>query len=134
MGGLLTRRVLMVLGTVFVVLGALGIILPLMPTTPFLLLAAACYARSSERLSNWLLGNRVFGRILRDYSEGRGVPLGVKALSIAFLWATIGSTAAFATGNLAVRIVLLVVAAGVTAHILTVPTPRRTEHASGHRK
>ena len=67
----------------------------------------------------------VYGCI-RD-SEAIGLlPLGVKALSIAFLWATIGSTAAFATGNLAVRIVLLVVAAGVTAHILTVPTPRRT--------
>ena len=71
------------------ILGIIGIFLPIVPTTPFLLLAAACYARGSERLYNWLMTNKVFGQYIGNYREGKGIPLKVKILSISFLWVAI---------------------------------------------
>jgi len=116
--GNLSRGVLIVAGTSFVGLGILGIFLPLLPTTPFLLLAAACYARSSERFYNWLLNNRWFGRYIRNYLEGKGIPLRVKVLSLCLLWITIGYSVVFVVHTLVVRIILIVIAVGVTIHIL----------------
>jgi uncharacterized membrane protein YbaN (DUF454 family) len=92
-----------------------------LPTTPFLLLAAACYMRSSDRFYRWLVHNRVFGAYIRNYIEGRGIPLKIKAFTISLLWLTIGLSAAFATENLIIRIVLAAVAVGVTVHILLRP-------------
>ena len=74
------------LGTLFVAIGALGVVLPLLPHTIFFLLAAACYARGSERAHTWLMTNRFFGRYLRNYSEHRGATPGTKAVTIAMLW------------------------------------------------
>jgi len=127
MTGKLTRTLLIVAGSVFVVVAIVGIFVPLLPTTPFLLLAAACYARGSQRFYDWLLNNRWFGRYIRDYREGRGIALRVKALTLLLLWVTIGCSAAFAVHSLPVRIVLGVIAVGVTAHILLIP------NASGSR-
>ena len=69
------RAVLIVAGTLCVGLGALGIFLPLLPTTPFLLLAAACYARSSQRFYDWLLNNKYLGQYITGYVQRRGYPL-----------------------------------------------------------
>lgn len=121
----LTRSLLILAGSLFVGLGVLGIFLPLLPTTPFLLLAAACYARSSERFYNWLLSNRWFGVYISSYLEGKGLPLRVKALTISLLWITIGCSAAFAVQSLTIRIVLAVIAVGVTAHIGLIRTLKR---------
>jgi uncharacterized membrane protein YbaN (DUF454 family) len=118
----LSRGVLIVAGTLFVGLGILGIFLPLLPTTPFLLLAAACYARSSERFYNWLLNNRWFGRYIKNYLEGKGVPLRVKVLSICFLWLAIVYSVVFVVDILLVRIILTFIAIGVTIHILSTRT------------
>lgn len=118
--GNLLKKLLIIAGTIFVGLAILGILLPILPTTPFLLLAAACYARSSERFSNWLLGNRLFGKVIRDYREKKGMSLKLKALFIVSLWVTIGCSAAFAVDMLPVRIVLIVVGVGVTAHIVLI--------------
>jgi len=74
----LIRGVLVIAGTIFTGLGLLGILLPLLPTTPFLLLAVACYARSSKRFYCWLLNNKWFGTYLRDYRDGKGITLKVK--------------------------------------------------------
>ncbi len=126
----LLRGILVALGTCFVALGVLGIFLPLLPTTPFLLLAVACYARSSERFHNWLLNNRWFGTYLRNYREGRGIALRVKILTVLLLWTTIGCSAAFAVDNIAVRVILSVIAIGVTIHIVTVRTLRHSEEVS----
>ncbi len=116
------RGALIITGTFFVGLGVLGIFLPLLPTTPFLLLAAACYARSSKRFYNWLLNNRWFGSYIKDYKEGKGVPSKVKAISISLLWATIIFSTVFITHNIFCKIILLVIAIGVTIHILSVLT------------
>ena len=119
------RSLLIVSGTVCVGLGMLGIFLPLLPTTPFLLLAAACYIRSSEKFYRWLIANRWFGRYIRNYREGRGVPLSTKVMAIGLLWITIGYSAFFVVDILAVRILLILIAAGVTVHLVLLKTYRR---------
>ena len=121
----LRNRFLTLVGTISLGLGILGIFLPLLPTTPFLLLAAACYARSSRRFSNWLSSNRFFGKFIENYQEGKGVPLKLKAFSILLLWITIGCSVAFAVQILAVRIILVFIAFGVTIHILSIRTQRQ---------
>ena len=85
-----TRILFFAAGSLSLGLGALGVVVPVLPTTPFLILAAYCFARSSERAHAWLLNNRVFGPPLRDYLEGRGVSWRIKAGALVFLWAVIG--------------------------------------------
>ena len=111
-------------GSLFVGLAILGIFLPLLPTTPFLLLAAACYARSSRRFYNWLLNNRWFGNYIKNYREKKGVPLRVKLLSISLLWITILFSVAFVVDIFLVRIILILIAVSVTVHILRIRTLR----------
>lgn len=111
-------------GSVFVALGAAGIVVPLLPTTPFLLLASYCYLRSSPRLHAWLLSSRWLGGYIRSYQEGGGVTLRWKAATLALLWATIAVSALLLVELLLVRLVLLVVAVAVTVHVLKVRTLR----------
>lgn len=113
------RRLLWnIAGTFFLILGIIGIVLPILPTTPFLLLALACYCRSSKKMYLWMLNNRIFGKYLRDYHENRTVPLKVKIGTISLLWIVIGYTALFLVDNILLKILLLSVAVGVTVHIL----------------
>jgi len=107
-------------GTLFLCLGVVGIAIPLLPTTPLLLLAAACYLRGSKRMHRWMLTNKVFGRYLREYSEGRGIPLRIKLGTISLLWIVIGISAVAATDDTVIRALLLAVAAAVTIHILRI--------------
>ena len=67
-------------------LAVLGVFLPLLPTTPFLLLASACYVRSSERLHGWLMGNRLLGGYIRNFKERRGIPVRAKVTTVILLW------------------------------------------------
>ena len=114
----LRKQLLIVAGTISTAIGTLGIFVPLLPTTPFLLLAAACYIRSSERFYRWLINNRLFGTYIRNYIEGRGMPLRIKLFTIFLLWITIGISVCIVTQNLVVRIVLVLVAIGVTLHVI----------------
>lgn len=75
-----------VAGVLAVLLGILGIFLPLLPTTPFLLLASACFARGSERLHRWLLRHPVFGKYLANFEAGHGIPLKGKIVATVMLW------------------------------------------------
>ena len=118
----LSRWVLIIVGSFFAGLGILGIFLPLLPTTPFLLLAAACYIRSSERLYNWLMNNKWIGRYIKNYLEGKGIPLKSKVLSISALWITIGYSVFFVVNIFPVRIILILIAIGVTIHLLSIRT------------
>jgi len=122
--GNLKKFVLTVVGTFFLALGIVGFFLPLLPTTPFLLLAVTCYAKSSKRLYNWLLSNRWFGNYIKNLKEGKGVPLKVKVSVIFFLWVTIGCSAVFIVHTLLVRIILILIAAGVTIHIVSIRTSK----------
>jgi len=114
-------------GTLFLVLGVIGIPVPLLPTTPLLLLAASCYLRGSARMHKWLLTNKYFGAYLNDYRMGKGMPLRVKAATLALLWIFIGVAMLFAVSDTIVRGLLLLVAIGVTIHILMLKTKKRSE-------
>ena len=116
------RVILIIAGTVSLSLGIVGIVLPVLPTTPFLLLAAVCYARSSQRFYNWLLGNRYLGIYIRNYLEKRGIQLKVKIFTIAWLWLTISASVILISPNLIVQVILVVIATGVTAHVLSLKT------------
>jgi uncharacterized protein len=119
-----TKRALWVVaGSLFLLLGVLGAFLPVLPTTPFLLLTAACYARGSRRFHHWLLHNRLFGGYIRDYLEGRGIPLRTKIWSMVMLWGTIGYTV-YRVDVLPMRLMLPLIAIGVSIHVLTKPTRR----------
>ena len=114
------RWILVATGIILVGLGTLGILLPLLPTTPFFLLAALCFAKSSKRFYCWLLNNRWFGSYIKNYREGKGVPLRVKATTIALLWVTILFSAIFVLSILFVRIILIIIAIAVTLHIMLI--------------
>ena len=120
-----SRQLLIVSGTISTAIGILGIFVPILPTTPFLLLAAACYIRSSERFYRWLINNRFFGTYIRNYIEHRGMPLRIKIFTIILLWITIGISVCIGIHNLVVRIVLLLVAVGVTLHIICIRARRQ---------
>lgn len=96
--------------------------LPLLPTTPFLLLAAICYGHSSERFYHWLTTNRFFGDYIRNYREGRGIPLKQKIFTITLLWMTIGYSILFIVPLWWVKLLLGLCAAGVTIHLVRVKT------------
>ena len=74
------------LGLVFTAIGLIGIIVPGLPTTPLMILAAACFFRSSEKLFNWVLNNKYFGKYVKDYREGRGMPKKAKIMAISIIW------------------------------------------------
>lgn len=111
-------------GSLSVALGVIGIFLPVLPTTPFLLLAAVCYARSSPRLYHWLLTNRWFGEYIRNYHEGRGITRSHKTAVLLLLWLTISSSIVFGVRLWWVRFMLVGIAIGVTLHILKIRTYR----------
>jgi len=122
---MLKRRLFVAAGTIALVLGIVGIVMPVLPTTPFLLLAAICYLRGSQRLYNALLGNRFVGSYIKNYLEGRGMPLKMKIWTLTLLWIAIVCSALLATDSLIIRIILAVVLAGVTIHILLIKTVKK---------
>jgi len=100
----------MVAGTISLGLGGLGVFLPILPTTPFLLLSAACYSMSSERMHHWMLSNRLFGSYIKSYQEGRGLPLRTKILTLSLLWIFLSYSALFMVNIFIVQIILFIVA------------------------
>lgn len=127
----IVRTILIICGTVSVALAVIGIFVPILPTTPFLLLAGVCYARSSHRFHRWLLTNRWFGEYLRNYREGRGMPLREKVVTLAALWLTVGFSVLVVVPVWWGRLLLLAIALGVTVHLLRIrtyrPETRRTQ-------
>ena len=100
----------------------LGIFVPLLPTTPFLLLAAFLYARSSERFHAWLLTNRLVGSYIRRYQEHRSMTRRHKVLTLVLLWTVIGCSACFVVSLWWARLLLAIVAVSVTVHLLWIKT------------
>jgi len=122
----LKKQLLLIAGTICVVIGVIGIFVPILPTTPFLLLAAACYMRSSKKFYNWLLHNRLFGTYIRNYIEGRGMPAKVKIFTIILLWVAIGVSICIAAPTFIVKVVLIIIAIGVTLHIVFIRARKRS--------
>ena len=116
------------LGTLSLTLGIIGIVLPILPTTPFLLLAAFCYARSSKRVHEWLLNNRILGPYIKNYLEGKGMPIKVKIFTISLLWITISISAFLIIKIDWVKVVLILIAIAVTVHIILI-RPKKKKNA-----
>jgi len=122
------RIILFIAGSISLFFGIIGIFLPILPTTPFLLLTAACFMRSSERMYNWLLNNRWFGEYIKNYQAGRGIPLKTKIIAILTLWITILISIIFVARDIMImQIALLIIATGVTIHLIRLPTFKKSQ-------
>lgn len=126
MSGRLTarRRILRVLGITFVALGLVGAFLPLLPTTPFLLLALACFARSSPDLHDWLTGHSILGPYIVDWERDRSIPLPAKITSVVMMLASF-AWLVMATNAPAIAIWMTgAVLICVAVYVVTRPTSR----------
>ncbi|MES3023230.1 MAG: YbaN family protein [Pseudomonadota bacterium] len=117
------KLALNIAGILAVLLGLVGAFVPLLPTTPFLLLAAACFARGSPRMHKWLLTNPWFGKFLSDYEQGRGIPARAKALALLMMWASL-ALVMLRYDLLLLRLLLAAIGCGVSVYLLRLPTRR----------
>ncbi len=111
------RYALLAVGWLCVLLGVIGIFLPVMPTTPFLLLAAACFVRSSKRFYRWLVCHPHLGPWIRDYLEGQGIPLKAKVYTLSLMWLSIGLSC-YLVPQIWARLFMLTSATLVSLYIL----------------
>ena len=120
------KHLLVILGALSLGLGVAGIFLPLLPTTPLLLLAAWCFVRSSPRLYDWLLNHPRLGEYIRNFREYRAIPLRVKVVSVAMVWLTIGFCIISVVDEWWwAQLLLFLLAIAITWHILSYATLRR---------
>lgn len=120
----LARSLFLLGGSLCVVLALVGVFVPVLPTTPFLLLAAFLFTRSSRRALHWLETNRLFGNYFHNYRSGRGMALRQKIITISLLWLSIGLSIIYVIDIPWVQLLLLVIAAGVTTHLVRINTYR----------
>lgn len=116
------KRLLIFIGVFSVGLATAGIFLPLLPTTPFLLLAAACFIRSSDRLYQWLITHKWLGSYIKNYREHKAITKRTKVVTILFLWCTLGFSAICVVSAISIRFLLLLIGVGVTLHLLKMKT------------
>jgi uncharacterized membrane protein YbaN (DUF454 family) len=107
-------------GFISLILGVIGIALPILPTTPFLLLASAAFAKSSKRFHRWLLNNKILGAYIKNYREGKGLPLKIKVITLSLLWITIITSILFLMHLFWLQIVLICIAIVVSIHIILI--------------
>lgn len=117
------RAVLLVVGTVSLALGVVGIVLPVLPTTPFLLVAAACYARASTRLYAWLLGQRSLGPVISEWRRSRSFPAGVKVRALAAVVVTFAISILLIDSPV-IRVILVAIAVILLVFLYRIPTAR----------
>lgn len=116
------KWLLIIAGLVALGLGIVGIFVPLVPTTPLLLLAAACFVRSSNRLHHWLINHPWFGSYIRNYREHRAMTLRAKVVVLALMWGLTGYTAFVVVPNVWIQILLAIISVSVTLHLLSLKT------------
>lgn len=119
----LWRGILVVVGTVSLVLGVVGIFLPLLPTTPFLLVAAACYARASTRLHAWLLNQPTLGPIITEWGRSRSLPPGVRTRALVMVVISFAVTI-FLVDVLAIQLAFVVGGVILVLFLYRIPTAR----------
>jgi uncharacterized membrane protein YbaN (DUF454 family) len=118
----LIRNLLIIAGFICVGLGIIGIVLPVLPTTPFLLLAAACFSRSSKRFHNWLITNRWFGKYIKNYQEGNGISIKAKICAISFMWIALAFSIVFVIHEFLWQLILIIIGIIVAVHIIRIKT------------
>ena len=124
----LTRFLLIICGSFSVAFAVLGIFLPLLPTTPLLLLAAYCFGKSSDKIHSWLINNKLFGNYIKNYQAGKGIPLHSKVTAIISMWVVLIISGVWGTEMLVIRIILFIVGVGVTIHLLRMPTFKKPQN------
>jgi uncharacterized membrane protein YbaN (DUF454 family) len=123
----LIRHSLFALGWLSFALGMIGLLLPVVPTSPFLLLSAACFLRSSPKFYYWLTEHRWWGKFIRHYLNGEGIPTKIKLLILAMLWIMILSSALLIVKIPWVSIIMVVIATLVTIYIIRLPDPLNSD-------
>ena len=116
------RMFLTLMGLISLGLGILGAFLPVLPTTPLLLLSAALFLRGNEKLYDWLMNHPKLGTYISNFTKHKAIPLRVKIVSISFLWLTLLNCAIFVAEHYLFRLFFLLIAAAVTVHILSYRT------------
>ena len=111
-------------GVLLVAIGVIGIFLPILPTTIFLILASACFIKSSTQANEWLRNHKILGLYIKNYQDKSGLTVKSKILNIAFLWIMISASAIFFTELWYIRLILFSIAVGVTIHLLMVKTKK----------
>ena len=116
------KIILTIFGLISLGLGVLGAFVPVLPTTPLLLLSAACFLRSNQKLYDWLMNHPRLGAYIQNFLKHKAIPLSVKVISVSTLWITLLICAIFIAEHWALRIFFLAIAIGVTVHILSYKT------------
>lgn len=116
------RYILTILGLIFLGLGVLGAFLPVLPTTPLLLLSAALFLRGNRRLYDWLMNHPKLGVYISNFMKHKAIPLRVKVVAVSMLWITLLYCAIWVAGHWAFRLFFILIAIGVTIHILSYKT------------
>ncbi|MBE6197800.1 MAG: DUF454 domain-containing protein [Rikenellaceae bacterium] len=120
------RIFLIIIGSISLALGVTGMFLPLLPTTPFLLLSAAVWLKASPALYNWLLNHKIFGEYIRNFREHRAIPLRVKIISVSLVWLTIGyCILAVVNEWWWAQLLMFLLAVGISWHILSFATLKK---------
>lgn len=122
MGKSLKKYILMAVGSVSLFLGILGIFLPLLPTVPFLLLTAYCFARSSEKWHNWLLAHKTFGSYIANYQKYRAINKKAKRTAIATLWGSLGISMLCMSSSPYLIAMLISIGCGMTFYLYSMKT------------
>lgn len=124
----LGKNILLVCGILSLILAFIGIFLPLLPTVPLVLLASFFFARSSTRYHSWLLNNRSFGPIVKDWEETKSISRKAKIISISLLTLSIGLSVIFFVSHALVRFILIMIAIAVCMYIIRIPeSPKATK-------
>ncbi len=116
------KKLVALLGLISLGLGIVGIFVPVLPTTPFLLLASCLFLKSSDRLYNWLMNHPQLGPYIKDFMLYKAIPLKAKIISISTLWASLICCAVFVAKHWALRVMFILIAIGVSIHILSFKT------------
>lgn len=118
----LYRYFYLISGILLVAIGVIGIFLPVLPTTIFLILASACFVKSSPKANEWLRNHKVLGMYIKNYQEKTGLSIRAKVFNIIFLWTMILLSAFLLTDKFYIKLILLAIAVGVTIHLLMIKT------------
>ena len=116
------KGIYLVVGAISLAAGILGVFLPVLPTTPFILLSAWCFFRSSSKIYNWVISNERFGPTIENYQEGRGITRSTKIKAVVMMWLTISASIYFYITNTYLIAFLYIIAISVTVYLYKLPT------------
>ena len=128
------KLVYILIGALSLALGIIGIFVPLLPTTPFLLLSAACWLRGSRRLYDWLLNQRCLGPYIRNFFEYKAIPLHAKIISVSLIWITMLTCAIWIVKPILLKVLLIALAVAISWHILSYRTMTKEQQEKNKNK